>query len=400
LLTKKHIKVAVLTTSYPLSGNSVSGVFIKRLVQNLPPWVETKVITPCSSKESEFNVSSAHQIQCFRYAPRSWQILAHEPGGIPVALKHRKFLILLLPVFIVSMFITCLKISRSYDVIHANWSINGLIAGIAGMITQTPVITTLRGEDIAKAGRSKFYKIILQFCIITNKKTISVSEAINNQLAESFPNHSNKLLFMPNGVDTKFLEVANSYEQARNGIEEKFKILTVGSLIPRKGMKDIITALSNIKEGDFNFRLSIVGAGVEENNLKQLVESLGLQEYVKFLGNIPSQEMPDSFIGEDVFILASYSEGRPNVILESFAAGVPVIASKIDGVTELVEENVTGLLFSPGNSTELAAKIKLLKDNKELRSDLAKRARSLILDNELLWPKIGIRYADIYESVI
>ena len=110
--------------------------------------------------------------------------------------------------------------------------------------------------------------------------------------------------------------------------------------------------------------------------------------------------MPKYFIEADVFILASYSEGRPNVILESFAAGVPVIASEIDGVTELVEENITGLLFSPGNPAQLATKVKLLKESKELRGDLANRGRSLILDKELLWSKVGIRYAEVYEGVL
>lgn len=399
MLTKKHIKVAILTTSYPLRENSASGIFVKRLVKNLPSWVEARVITPCSSQELELNVSNNHQIQCFRYAPRSWQILAHESGGIPVALQNRKFLILLLPVFIASMFIECLKISKSCDVIHANWSINGLIAGLAGIIMRTPVVTTLRGEDITKSERSKLFKIILRLCLATNKKIISVSEAINNQLTENFPNHLNKLVFLPNGVDSNFLEAVNLCGQDGDKDENTLEILTVGSLIPRKGVKDIINALSKIKETESNFRLSIIGTGVEKKHLEEIVNSLGLSKHVKFLGNVSPQEMPDYYMQADVFILASYSEGRPNVILESFAAGVPVIASKIDGVTELVEEKITGLLFLPGDSKQLATKIKLLKKNKELRSDLAKRGRELILDKELLWPKIGIRYAGIYESV-
>jgi glycosyltransferase involved in cell wall biosynthesis len=400
LLTKKHIKVAVLTTSYPLRKDSVSGIFVKRLVENLPSWVEAEVITPCSTKELELDISNNNQIQCFKYAPRSWQILAHESGGIPVALQHRKFLILLLPVFMASMFIACLKVSKSCDVIHANWSINGLIAGLAGMITRTPVVTTLRGEDIAKSDKSKLYGIILKLCIVMNRKIISVSEAINNQLTESFPNHVNKLMFLPNGVDSNFLEAVNSREPAGDKDEEVLEILTVSSLIPRKGVKDIINALSKIKKTESNFRLSIVGAGVEKNHLEQLVDSFGLTKHVNFLGNVSPQEMPNYFMRADVFILASYSEGRPNVILESFAAGVPVIASEIDGITELVEENITGLLFFPGDSIQLATKIKLLKKNKQLRDSLAKKGKELILNNELLWPKIGIRYASIYESVM
>ncbi len=378
----------------------MSGIFVKRLVQSLPSWVEVNVITPCSSKKLTIGKKQNHKIQCFRYAPRSWQILAHNSGGIPVAIRHRKILILLLPIFIGSMFIACIRVASSCDLIHANWSINGLIAGIVGIITGTPVITTLRGEDVTKSSRSKIFNIILKLCVISNKKIICVSEAIYDQLLTTFPCYSNKLEFIPNGVDNIFLNIEDMSVQKQNNKKEVLEILTIGSLIPRKGIKDIINALKHISETDSNFSLSIIGDGVEENNLKQLVQTSGLSEKVKFLGNISPQDIPHYFAKADVFILASYSEGRPNVVLESFAAGVPVIATQIDGVIEIVEENITGLLFLPGNSTQLATKIKFLKNNPEMRNELAKKGRELIINNELLWPKIGKRYADTYKKCI
>jgi glycosyltransferase involved in cell wall biosynthesis len=399
LSNKKSIKVAVLTTSFPLGKDSTSGIFVQRLVKNLPPWVEANVITPCSSRPVDYDLCQNYHVQCFRYAPRTWQILAHESGGIPVALRHRKILILLLPIFICAMFIACFRASKTCDLIHANWSVNGLIAGFVGVITNTPVITTLRGEDITKAGKSMLYDVALRLCIRLNKKLITVSEAIKNQLSNKFPKQMDKFVFLPNGVDNNFLKVSRSKSRIQVKNEDVLQILTIGSLIPRKGVKDIIKALKLIKESKTGFRLSIIGTGIEENNLKQLVVSSGMSGQVSFLGNISPQDIPHHFSKADVFILASYSEGRPNVILESLAAGVPVIATQIDGVTELIKENITGLLFLPGDSEQLAKQIGRLKNNRELGNELAKRGQDLILGSGLLWSKVGNRYAEIYNHV-
>ena len=389
-----------MTTSFPLRNDFSSGVFVQRLVQNLPSWVETKVITPCSTRPIEYSKSQNYHIQCFRYAPRNWQILAHEPGGIPVALRHRKILIILLPIFLITMFVACLRISKTCDLIHANWSVNGVIAGIVGIITSTPVITTLRGEDVTKSGRSKIYKIILRLCIRINKKIISVSEAINSQLSNNYPEYIDKFMFLPNGVDKNYLKISHSSGRMRNDNKDVLQILTIGSLIQRKGVKDIIKALRILKQTEVSFRFSIIGKGIEEKNLKKFVRSSGLSDQVCFLGNVSPEEIPSYFAKSDVFILASYSEGRPNVILESLAAGVPVIATQIDGVTELIQENITGLLYLPGDSIKLAKQIDRLIDDRDLRHKLAKRGKDLIMESGLLWGKVGNRYAEIYSRVI
>jgi glycosyltransferase involved in cell wall biosynthesis len=102
----------------------------------------------------------------------------------------------------------------------------------------------------------------------------------------------------------------------------------------------------------------------------------------------------------DAFVLASYSEGRPNVVLESFAVGLPVIATDIDGVRELVKEGETGLRFQAGNSRELAKQIERLQKKPELQALLSSRGREFIQQNQLLWTNVGQRYADLYKEAI
>ncbi len=394
------LQVAVLTTSFPLEPTSTSGVFVQRLVQNLPSCIDAIVVTPCASKLASLVKITRYKTICFKYAPRTWQVLAHEPGGIPVALRRRKALILLLPVFLGAMFIACLRVSRTCNLIHANWSVNGLVAGLAGIITGTPVITTLRGADVTKAEKSKLYEIILRLCLCLSKRLIAVSEAIYNQLSNDFPEHIDKLVFLPNGVDQSFLKISHCDKSIQSKNNSALQILTIGSLIPRKGIKDIIGALGLIKEQGSTFEFKIIGAGAEEDNLKQLAISTGISDQVHFLGNISPQEIPHHFAKADLFVLASYSEGRPNVILESLAAGVPVIAAQIDGVIELIKENITGLLFTPGDASYLAKQINRVKDDQAFRHELAQRGKELILGKGLLWPNVGVQYAEIYNQVI
>ena len=92
------MKIAVLTTSFPLTPDSMSGIFIYRLVAYLPREIQTTILTPSAKKTPAPN-THFFKLKCFRYAPSPWQILAHGPGGINAALKRNKLLYLLLPFF-------------------------------------------------------------------------------------------------------------------------------------------------------------------------------------------------------------------------------------------------------------------------------------------------------------
>lgn len=391
----KMIKVAFLTTSFPLVVGSVSGIFIQRLVKSLPTSVSVTVVAPCDT--SPASSPAGYYLHCFRYAPWKWQLLAHQPGGIPVALKQLKISRWLLPVFLGAMFVACFRASRKADIIHANWSVNGVIAGFIGLLLGKPVVTTLRGEDVARAKQSTLYRYLLAWCLRSNGRLITVSEAIYNLLSREFPEYQHKISFLPNGVDS---ELMNTPRSKRSPDERSvFTLLNIGSLIPRKGVETIIDALGYLRSPQ-NLKLLIVGDGPELSNLKAQVKKKSLESIVEFIGQVPPVQVAEYLRTADAFILASYSEGRPNVVLESFAAEVPVIASDIDGVQELVRDNENGMRFPPGNAKVLASKIEELQQSTELRARFSKQGREFILKNNLLWEQAGQNYAQMYKDVI
>ncbi|MFV1977182.1 MAG: glycosyltransferase family 4 protein [Candidatus Scalindua sp.] len=389
------LKVTILTTSYPLTSKSTSGIFVARLIDYFPSGISTTVITPSMGKLDPCEKIDRNNIAVFRYAPGSWEILAHRPGGIPVALRKNKLLYLLLPIFLTAMLLKCIRIARNSDVIHANWAITGLVAGIAGWLLDRPVITTLRGEDITRAKKNFLDRSILKWCINLNSHIVAVSESIKMWVVDNIPGTDHKITVIANGVEQKLLELNSS--ETEN--DSEIRILTIGSLIERKGIDQIIKAVASIKD-KIPANLTIIGMGPEKKKLEKLAKNFNMQDKVKFVGEIMPKNVLKYLSNADMFILASHSEGRPNVILEAMASGLPVIATDIEGSNELVSHKKTGLLFRDRNTLELANCILELSNNEPYRKELSKNARKFIIDNNLLWTQTALSYLNLYQLVL
>ena len=173
-----NIRVTLLTTSFPLEPQSFSGIFIYRLVQHFPDNIFTTVITPAAQGVVDPVLGKQIHVRSFRYAPRRLQLLANNPGGIPVALKNNKWLYLFIPTFLFSAFINCVRFGVQSKIIHANWAVNGVIAGFAGKLLRTPVITTLRGEDVTRAKKPGLGRWLLRICLVLSTRVVVVSQAM------------------------------------------------------------------------------------------------------------------------------------------------------------------------------------------------------------------------------
>ncbi|QTA81903.1 Glycosyl transferase, family I [Desulfonema limicola] len=389
----QNIKVLMLTTSFPVTKNSISGIFIHHLVTHFPGDIEVNVLVPGSTYKINPYINDNYKLTCYRYAPLSWQILTHQPGGLPAALEKNSGFIFLLPIFFLSMLVSCIRLSRHADIIHANWGINGAVAGMAGYITKKPVVTTLRGTDVKRIQHSLIDRLLLRLCFAANKKIICVSRAIHEFILKNFPGWAEKFVTIPNGIGHEFLNI-KSGRQAGTGI----KLTSIGSLTVQKGIKTIIQAVGKIKNNNIHF--TVIGDGPEKQVLENQVSRLGLSDQVNFPGQVLHQEIHKYLENTDIFILASFSEGRPNAVLEAMAAGVPVIASDIDGVRELISNEKNGLLFEPGNSGQLAEQIEKLQNDPELRHRLGQAGRNFIIQNGLSWENTAYQYAKLYKEVI
>lgn len=387
------LKVLILSTSFPFDDSSTSGIFVARLARHLAKNHEVTVLTPADGQlRRPFNYGTLRIIP-FRYAPLKWQVLAHAPGGIPVVLSSNPLLYLLTPMLFVGMFIACFLHARQMDVLHANWAICGIVSGLVGKLLSVPVVTTLRGEDMTRASSRKSDRLLLQLCLRLSDRIIGVSQAIIDQLRQMAIVTEDQLCLIENGVDEALLSI--KHEWIKGGY---LRLITIGSLIPRKGVDIILKGLS-VCNPETPLQLTIVGEGVEENNLRAQVSKYELNDRIVFLGSVSPEHISELLGQHDVLILASYNEGRPNVILEAMAAGMPVIASAIPGVNELVTDGTTGLLFRVGQVDALSKCIESLSRSSDLLEYMGCNGRRQIMQRGLLWHATADKYSMIYKSV-
>lgn len=393
--SNQKIKLTMLTTSFPLGPGSTSGTFVAQLVNHLPPDIHTTVLTPCADFDLDPpSLGDNHRVRCFRYAPRKWQTVAHKPGGIMTALRSSRRSAALLPAFLASMFFACLRQCTRSDLIHANWSVNGVVAGVAGRMFKVPVVTTLRGSDVNSIAQSSSLAAAAKLCLALSRQVVCVSEEMCGQMAQRFPQYRTKLTAISNGVDADLLNLQAERPTRPGAI---VRILTVGNLTRAKGVHVLLKALHRLPDP---VDLVIVGDGPERPELEILAEQLGLSHRIHFTGSLPQNEVFQWLHRADLFVLASRSEGKPNVVLEAMGAALPVIASRIDGVTELIEHDQNGLLFGVDNIEELVEQLSRLVRDANLRVRLGGGGRDHIIANELTWNNTAARYVELYQSVL
>jgi len=175
-------------------------------------------------------------------------------------------------------------------------------------------------------------------------------------------------------------------------------MLYVGSLIPRKAVETLLEAHHQLQSNGYTVGSVIVGDGPEKGNLDRLARARSL-DHVWFVGSQPPSLVSRWFSIADVLVLPSRSEGRPNVVLEAMAAGVPVVATDIPGTRELVQEGA-GFLFPVGDPRALASSVGRLIEAPSAARLMGERGRDRVELEQLTTTHIAKRHIALYERLI
>ncbi|WP_205481682.1 glycosyltransferase [Sphingomonas arenae] len=158
------------------------------------------------------------------------------------------------------------------------------------------------------------------------------------------------------------------------------RFICVGRLSPEKGHTGLIQAFAKLRQAQPNVRLDLVGDGPDRAELERQVAALGLEEAVTFLGRLPEHATLQEVANADVLILPSFMEGLPVVLMEAMAMGVPVVASRVAGIPELVHDDVNGLLFTPSHWDELLHRLERVSDDSSLRARFAEQGKKDVIE--------------------
>jgi glycosyltransferase involved in cell wall biosynthesis len=162
----------------------------------------------------------------------------------------------------------------------------------------------------------------------------------------------------------------------RNGC---FEILCVGRLVPAKGQHVLIQSIDRLVRDGENVRLRLVGDGPDRKSLEAMVKALGLSERIWFEGAVNQDNIQEFYRMADAFVLPSFAEGIPVVLMEAMAIQVPCVTTRITGIPELIRDGVDGLLVTPSDDEELTTTIKRLISKPVLCRELGEAGRKRVL---------------------
>lgn len=156
-------------------------------------------------------------------------------------------------------------------------------------------------------------------------------------------------------------------------------LLAIGRFVPVKAYADLLKACFLLKQQGLDFRCVLIGDGPESEKLQQLIADYQLQDVIEMPGIVLQEKIQAYFEQADIFVLSSISEGIPVVLMEAMSKQVPVVATHITGIPELVEDGVSGYLPPPANPEAFAAAIQKLATDAALRQRMGQAGRNKIL---------------------
>ena len=254
------------------------------------------------------------------------------------------------------------------QVVHANSSKAGILGRIAAWLSRVPVrIFTVHGWAFSAASGSAapMYRWAERLVRPLTTATVCVSASERKAGIEAGTCDPRTTVVIRNGIDVSKRPVSRPTREAP-------RIVSVGRLQDPKDPITLVRAIGHLWERDFTTLM--VGEGLERAAVEAEVRRLGVEKAIEFMGE--RDDVAEILAESDIFVLASRSEALPLTVLEAMAAGLPVVASRVGGLAEVVAEGETGLLVPPGDPAALADALGRLIDDPQLRQRLGAAGRA------------------------
>jgi glycosyltransferase involved in cell wall biosynthesis len=271
------------------------------------------------------------------------------------------------------------------DIVNGSDLWGGLSGIMLRPLIRAKVVVQLQGEFLPPSHfsyptsyRAILYLLARFVCRNADMVRCLYQASAEGVAALGVPN--SKIAVVPSRCDTALFDVSSFPPKHGSG----HRLLYVGNLIKGKGVHILLEAFASVICEYPDVRLTIVGSGPLELDLKRLADQMGLTPYVDFLGRRKHDELPTIMHEADLFVFPSLSEATPRAVLEAMAMELPVVATRVGGIPEMIEEGVTGVLVRPASTAELAAAIVRIFRHPEWAERAGRLARQRVLEGYTL----------------
>lgn len=286
------------------------------------------------------------------------------------------------------------------DIIHIHLSLSGYLAA---RLARAPRIVShyhniYPGSAQIPALELRFWKAFDRFC--SGDLSIACSEAVLHQCVAESGIDPTRVEVLRNGVDLRSLDELSLQSPdwiAPCSSPSEVRLVFVGRLVPQKGLDVLIRSLAVLHPAEWH--LMIVGDGPLRAELQELVRNHGLEPRVTFYGARPWQDIPGLLAVSDLFVYPSRWEGLGLSIVEASACRLPVVATDVGGIPEVVLGGVTGLLVPPGDPEALASALAQLLDDPVRRREMGEAGR-VVVEEKFDIRKIAAQAKGIYEQLL
>lgn len=286
------------------------------------------------------------------------------------------------PLFLRRMLIFLKAVSLAYELrgtsiklVHTHFAwLSGAAVRVISELLNIPFTVTIHAYDIYASND------LLCFTARSASRIVAISEYNKQMVLDMCPGLNKDLISVIHcGINMTLFA-----SSAQSNHEETLSILSVGSLIEKKGHGYLIRACKQLKAKGVDFRCTIIGKGPDEGFLKRLVRDYDLEDRVVLAGARQRNDVLDAYSRNDLFVLASVvaqngdRDGIPVVLMEAMSLQIPVISTRVSGIPELVRHKDTGWLVPERDATAIANAIVHLAANDKLRAHLACNGRALV----------------------
>lgn len=393
----RKLTVLLITNLFPTPQDPLRGIFVANMVKELNkkcnvtvlsilPWVPKLIFFKRSKRYRKlFSVP-------FKFEVEGIKVYCPKYIAIPkIGFLHTFFIFLS-----IFFWIRKLKKMLKIDLINTHWIFpDGVASSWIAELLNLPLVLSARGCDINLYSTFKLKRPQIIKALKSAQKITVVSNA-QKEVVAGLGFSNGKIAVVKNGIEFDRFNVKDKTEcRKKLGFRQNSKItLFVGQIIEVKGFNYLVEAAYLLnKEYKNGIKVVVIGEGNQRKQIERRILELGLNGEIGFFGEKSREEIPYWYGACDLLCLPSIREGCPNVILESLACGRPVVASKVGGISELINDG-NGVLFEPKNIQELTDSLW-----KALNQDWNEEEIRHSIDG-LTWESTANKYFNVFQKVL